>query len=130
MKEWEINGLSITFDLEDLETAERCDKAFHTMEQEENQILKTKFDRHSDKIRTYCAMYRHFFENLFGRETAGQIFQNQPVNSRIYEEIYISFLKFSVTASAQAFDERQERFRQFTGNRQQRRKIKRKKHKK
>ncbi|MBR1530046.1 MAG: hypothetical protein IJ642_12215 [Oscillospiraceae bacterium] len=129
MMNWEINGLSLNFDQDDLETAERCEKAFDLMEQEEHRIAKKNYLKKSDLLRDYCNLYFHFFENLFGRETAGQIFQNQPVNTKIYEETYISFLKFSVMSSAAAFDERSERFRPFrSGNRKQRRASK--KHKK
>lgn len=131
MKKWTINGISLELDMENLETAERYDNAFSVMEQEEHQILETKFEKHADFIRAYCDLYRHLFENLFGTEIAGQIFQGIPVNSRIYEEIYIDFLKFAVTSQAQAFDERQERFHPFSRNRQQKRQLKKgKKHKK
>ena len=131
MKKWEISGLSLELDLENLETAERYDNAFALMNQEEHQILETEFEKHSDFIRAYCNLYRHLFEHLFGKETAGQIFQNLPVNSRVYEEIYIDFLRFAVTSQAQASDERRERFHPFSGNRQQKRQLKkRKKHKK
>ena len=80
--QWLINGRAFRFEPEDPETKKRMEKAFSVMEQEEKQIL-------SD----YCAMFRKLFAGIFGEKKARQIFQSLPENPRIYNEIFLSFLR-------------------------------------
>ncbi|GEM_PF-6516757 len=108
---WLIRGLSLKLDFEDFETGKRIDHAFQTMEEEEKQILNREYPGISEKIRDYCNMYRNLFTNLFGAETAGQIFQNIPENSRDYDDIYLSFLRYSQAARLEAADKRAKKFR-------------------
>lgn len=117
---WEINGLSLDFDMEDLETAERYETAFALMADEEKQIAGLN-GKMSDRIRAYCDMYLHLFENLFGEETARQIFANQRMNTRVYEEIYLSFLQFCQNSVLAAADRRRKSVSTLGANRQQRR---------
>lgn len=81
--QWLINGRLFRLDPEEPDTKKRMEKAFATLEQEEKQIL-------SD----YCAMFRKLFASIFGEKKSRQIFQNLPENSRTYNEIYLSFLRF------------------------------------
>lgn len=120
MKKWEINGLSLEFDMEDLETAERYETAFAGMAEEEKQIAEMN-GKFSERIRAYCGLYLHLFENLFGAETAALIFANQPMNTRIYEEIYLSFLRFVQTSALNAADRRKQNLAAIGANRQQKR---------
>lgn len=120
---WQINGLQIPFDLEDLETAQHLEEAFDLMESEEKQLLSSDSSKLSDRIQGYCNLYFHLFENLFGAETAGQIFQNKPMNMRIYEETYLSFLRFIMDSRTTTADRRQDDIRTLGRNRQQKRKL-------
>jgi len=122
---WEINGLSLEFDIEDLETAERYENAFAIMGEEEKQIAELG-GKISDRIRAYCNLYLHLFENLFGKETAGQIFANQRMNARIYEEIYLSFLRFVQDSALNTADRRKENLSTLGTNRAQKRAMKKK----
>ncbi|MBR0485886.1 MAG: hypothetical protein IJJ69_14110 [Oscillospiraceae bacterium] len=80
--QWLINGRTFRLEPENPETKKRMEKAFSVMEQEEKQIL-------SD----YCAMFRKLFAGIFGEKKARQIFQSLPENPRIYNEIFLSFLR-------------------------------------
>lgn len=134
---WQINGLQIPVDLEDLETAKRLEEAHDIMEAEENELKKliaSDSGKLSDRIQGYCDLYFHLFENLFGTETARQIFQNQPLNMRSYEETYLSFLRFVMNTRVSIADRRHDDIRTLGMNRQQKRKLdkkfkKKKKHK-
>lgn len=123
---WQINGLQIPIDLEDLETVKRLEEAFNSMEAEENQLLASESINLSDRIQGYCDLYFHLFENLFGAETAGQIFRNKPMNMRVYEEAYLSFLQFIQMTRAEIADRRHDDIRTLGRNRQQKRKLNKK----
>lgn len=120
MTEWEINGLSLTLDLEDLETMKRYEDAFEKMKQEENSIPKEGLA--SERITAYCNLYFHLFVNLFGEDDAKQIFSGTSMNSREYENIYFDFLAFvkkQKTDSVQSYAKRMKEY--LPVNRKQRR---------
>jgi hypothetical protein len=88
---WEINGVSVPFDMEDAETAQKYHAAIPIVEQfGQNDMLKND----ADCIRSDCNVMRSFFAALFGEETADAIFKDVPINRRFYLNVYESFLSF------------------------------------
>lgn len=121
MKVWEINGVSLTLNLEDADVMERYENAFDVMAEAEKKIPKD--GRRSEQIRAYCALFRTLYDTLFGEGTSAKIFAGQPDSTDIYDKVYDSFLKFvgeQVTGTAQR---RAERLGRYTPNRAARRAI-------
>ena len=87
---WKINNLELEFDIFDLENSEKYEKAFEQMSLEEKSIKKD--GKMSEFIRSYCDMYYHLFENLFGKETADNMCKRY--NSSEWEQVYGSFLDY------------------------------------
>lgn len=115
-KVWNINGLEINFDLDDLETFERYEQAFDKMSIEEKQIKKD--GEMSKTIKAYCDLYYHMFYNLFG-DVADQLTEKRYHVGQ-WEEAYESFLSFASDQVAQ-INERRNNITKPTKNRQQRR---------
>lgn len=87
---WKINNLELEFDIFDLENSEKYEKAFEEMSAEEKAIKRD--GKMSEFIRSYCDMYYHLFENLFGKETADNLCKRY--NSNEWEQVYGSFLDY------------------------------------
>lgn len=87
---WKINNLELEFDIFDLENSEKYEKAFEKMSSEEKAIKRD--GKMSEFIRSYCDMYYHLFENLFGTEIAESLCKRY--NSNEWEQVYGSFLDY------------------------------------
>ena len=87
---WKINNLELEFDIFDLENSEKYEKAFEQMSAEEKAIKRD--GKMSEFIRSYCDMYYHLFENLFGKEIADKLCNRY--NSSEWEKVYGSFLDY------------------------------------
>lgn len=118
-KTWDINGLSLKFDLDDAETAERYENAFAEMEKEELAIPKD--GKLSAVIRAYHAMFCRLYDRLFGDGTAEQIFAGKPVSISACDEVYGSFLDFVRAQRAEIAEKHAERLTKYRPNRDQRR---------
>ncbi len=102
MKRWKINGHELTHDIEDADTVERYESAFEIMKKEENEAKNiTKL---SEKIRSYCKIFRNLYDRIFGEGTSEKIFANVPDNGAEYDKIYCDFLDF---VKSQHFDSKQ-----------------------
>lgn len=117
-KVWNINGLEINFDLDDLETFERYEQAFEKMSIEERRIKKD--GKMSETIKAYCDLYYHMFFNLFG-DVADQLTEKRYHTGQ-WEEAYESFLLF-VSDQVTHINERRNTIMKPTKNRQQRRAV-------
>lgn len=118
-KVWEINGISLPLDLEDVEVMERYEKAFDTMADAEKTI---RIDgRASGRIRAYCMLYRNLFDNLFGAGTADKIFAGKPMSAAMHEEAYASLLDFVKAQTAAATERRNTLLKKYQPNRAQKR---------
>lgn len=87
---WKINNLELEYDIFELENTERYEKAFEQMKAEEKAIKKD--GKASEFVRSYCDMYYHLFESLFGKETADKLCKRY--NSMEWEQVYESFLDY------------------------------------
>lgn len=104
---WEINGISLELDFEDAETLERYEQAFNILE-------KTEFPSKSkpaEYIRAYCKAFGQLYDDIFGYEVSKDIFKEVKDNSRIYDEVFESFLDYASSVSNKA---NQRRIKVFT----------------
>lgn len=124
-KTWEINGCSLPLDLEDLETVKRYENAFDLMSEDEKSLPKD--GRVSARIESYCMMYHHLYDRIFGEGTAEQIFSGIPMNVSVYDDIYGQFLQFVREQGAENSRLKKESFSRYTPNRSQKRAAKKKK---
>lgn len=122
-KIWEINGLSLELDLEDVETLERYEDAFAKMAEDEKAIPKE--GKKSAVIRAYCEMYRRLYDRLFGEGTSDKIFADTRLNAEAYENVYFSFLEFAHNQADLSSKRKAEMLMKYKPqNRQQRRAVK------
>jgi hypothetical protein len=87
---WEINGLQLECDLEDVETAEKVEKALKKMG-------STKFEKTDsmvEAIRFQCNVIKVLFADIFGEETAEDIFKGIKLNRRLYTDVLYAFYDF------------------------------------
>ena len=89
---WEINSIELELDMEDADTAERYSSALGILK-EVDEIKNTDVD-YVSSIRQYCAIFRKFYDFLFGDGTSAKIFADIKDNTRKYDEVYESFLDF------------------------------------
>ncbi|HRR76975.1 MAG TPA: hypothetical protein P5191_09230 [Ruminococcus sp.] len=119
-KIWEINGLSLELDLQDADVNERCEQAFEAMEKHERELPKD--GKNSERIRSYCKLFKDLFDDIFGSGTGDKLFENQPINVDAYEGVYFKFLDFIAAQRVGIEQKRNERYAKYKPvNRQQRR---------
>lgn len=115
-KVWEINGISLTLDLDDAETMEAYEEAFELMALEEQELAKEK--KASAKMRAYCRMYRKLFLDIFG-DAALPLFENVRDNVSYYESLYTQFLDFVQAQVAASVQRRAQMLGKYTPKRTQ-----------
>ena len=81
---WEINGLSLECDIEDIETAEKVENALKKMSTTE----LTKTDSMVEAIKQHCNIIKQVFIDIFGTETTDNIFKDVKLNRRLYEVVF------------------------------------------
>ena len=102
---WEINGVSLEFDIEDADNAEKYQKAFEKFGETEKIITSSEINS-ADFIREYCKMFRNLYDDIFGEGTSDKIFSKIKDNSRKYDEIYAQFVDFISGQSLKAAERR------------------------
>ena len=116
---WEINGVSLTIDLQDADQMERYEAAFDQMGEDEKTIPKD--GKASVRIRAYCAMFRKLYDNIFGAGTSDKIFAGQPTSTDVYDSVYEQFLAFVRGQLVGASERRAQMLQKYRPNREQRR---------
>lgn len=119
MKIWKINGLELTLDMEDADTAERYESAFELIMKEENETRNIA--KLSQKIRAYCKIFRNLYDRIFGEGTSTKIFENVPENCAEYDRIYCDFLDFVKNQQSDSAQRKSRILAKYSPNRQQRR---------
>ena len=115
---WEINGVSLTIDLQDADQMERYENAFDRMGEDEKAIPKD--GKASARIRAYCAMFRKLYDNIFGAGTSDKIFAGQPTSTDVYDAVYEQFLAFVRGQLVGASERRAQMLQKYRPNREQR----------
>lgn len=116
---WEINGVSLTIDLQDADQMERYEEAFEKMSADEQTIPKD--GKASARIRAYCTMFRNLYDHIFGAGTSDRIFAGQPMSTVVYDIVYESFLGFVQGQLVSASERRDQILQKYRPNREQRR---------
>lgn len=88
---WKYNNVELEFDMGDVDTQERYEKAFTRMEETEKGLPKT--GAYSEISRAYCQMFYELYDDLFGTGT-GEKLMGKKENVRTAEECYNSFITF------------------------------------
>ncbi|MDO4156238.1 MAG: hypothetical protein Q4D37_05610 [Oscillospiraceae bacterium] len=96
---WNIHGISIPFDMEDAETAQKYQDAAPIIEQFGN---SDTLSNEVERILADCAVVRSFFAAIFDTETADAIFKDIPDNRRKYLDVFDSFVTFVYRQSINA----------------------------
>lgn len=86
---WKWNDVELEIDLEDVDFQERYEKAFEVMQEEEQKVKK--IGKLSEMTRSYCNMFYHLFDAIFGEGTGNKLLGGK-LNSRIVDDCYESFL--------------------------------------
>ena len=122
-KVWEINGISLTLDLDDVEVMESYEEAFELMALEEKELPKE--GKVSVRMRAYCGMYRKLFLDIFGDE-ALPLFDGVKDNVNYYESLYTQFLDFVRAQTVANAQNRAQLISKYIPNRAQKRAAKHK----
>lgn len=89
MSLWKWNNVELEIDMEDVDFVKRYEEAFEKMGKEEKEIQK--IGRYSEMIYSYCDMFFHLFDNIFGKGTSERLFSGKK-HAGIVDECYNSFL--------------------------------------
>lgn len=108
---WKINGLELELDMEDADTAERYSSAVRILAEADE--IRNKDIDYPSAIRQYCAVFRKFYDFLFGDGTSEKIFDGIKDNTRKYDAVYdslISFISKQCEVSCNRMDEITKRY--------------------
>ena len=117
MYEINLRGVPLFFDAEDAEQYEKLEFAVGVMEETEQELLRQKKDDavpYSAVLKGYCMMYRTFFDDVFGEDTAEKLFAGEKMKPSVYEETYIAFLDALMMQKAAIADKKQERWNKYS----------------
>lgn len=119
MSQYEINGVILEIDMEDVDFLEKLENAFEKMDEEEKNVQK--IGKQSDIARAYCEMFYHLFDNIFGEGTGQEIFDGKN-NLRITDETYEKFVSICAEQTRDSQKRKEKIVAKFQPNRAQRRK--------
>lgn len=114
------NDAEFPFDYSDADNMDAMDNAVTYLQEAEPTLPKT--GKASEIIRAQCAMYKRFFDIIFGDGAGDKICTERSVQN-ICEDAYLTFLEFVNTQKDNARDSRNARIAPM--NRQQRRAMER-----
>lgn len=89
--EWEINGVKLPFDFDDMETMERYKKALAQMNKDAETVI-VEGDR-AEIIKSHYDIFSKVYDTVFGEGTSEKIFKGK-VNLRQCFETYDNFVEF------------------------------------
>ena len=110
MTTWKWNDIELEIDMEDVEFQERYEKAFDIMGEEEKKIKNA--GKLSEITRSYCDMFYHLFDHIFGDGTSNKLFGGKK-NARLVDDCYESFLKLCKQEVVTMNKNRASRFQKF-----------------
>lgn len=87
---WEINSLQIECDIEDIETAEKVEKALINL----SNAKVEKSNSLAEAIKQECTLIKQVFIDIFEIETAESIFKDVKLNRRLYCDVLYSFYDY------------------------------------
>lgn len=87
---WEVNGLSLECDIEDVETALKVESALKNM----GSTQVKKGTSLAESLKVQCNIIKKVFTDIFGEEVANSIFKDVKLNRRLYTDVLYSFYDF------------------------------------
>lgn len=114
-KTWEINGLALPLDLEDVATVERLESALAQMAEDEKAIPDD--GKISVRLRAYCMMYHPLYDTVFGDGTSEKLFGDR-LNAAEHDAVYESFLDFMRTQTTATAERRAQHIRKYMPKRE------------
>lgn len=118
MRTWEYNGVKLEVDLQDADFAERYEKAFNRMGEDEKKVPKD--GTNSELIRAYCSLFYHLFDDIYGEGTSERLFGGKK-NAGMCDEAYGAFIQAAQQCNADAAQRRNAFYSKYAPNRDQRR---------
>lgn len=88
-QKWEYNGVTLEVDLQDADFAEKYERAFKQLGEEEKIVPRT--GELANTIREYCKMFFNLFDNIYGSGTSGKLFGGK-INCGMVDEAYAIFI--------------------------------------
>lgn len=114
MRTFDFNGVSLAFDIYDVDTIERYEQAFRNLGRKNKLIPKD--GKESDIIRAYCEALRDLFDEILGEGSAVKLFGDR----HSYTELFDAYEALLQTVTDQR-TEMQSRIAKYSPNRVQRR---------
>ena len=115
---WKINGSRFEFDFDDLECMDRYNDACSEMKRRSEEA--PKFENRQEFIRYYCDSFFSFYDAIFGKGAANQIF-NGRYNMGLCDQVHDEFLGWVRSSIARNDRERKARLKnRQEGNKKQR----------
>ena len=115
---FEYNGQSYEIDMSDVETLEKYEQSFASMQADEQKIKKDGSG--AQMVKSYCEMFYHLFDRLFGDGAAVKL-MGDKLNVRVCEDTYTAFLAFIRAQTAEADKRKATILSSLPSNRAQRR---------
>ena len=119
-QKWSYNNIEFEVDLQDADFAEKYEKAFERMGQDEKKLQKA--GNNSELIRGYCGLRHRLLDDNDGAGTANKLFEGK-VNAGMCDLAYAAFMTACMRCNEEAVQRRGQLMSRFSPqqNRQQRR---------
>lgn len=118
---WNINGISLELDIDDIDDLERYERAFKQMGDAAKRIPKD--GTASEITKAYCTTFYDMYDCIFGDGTADKI-HSKKYSAQECETVYSSFLGFVSAQRDARIAAREQISRYLPQNRAQRRRHK------
>ena len=119
-QKWSYNNIEFEVDLQDADFAEKYEKAFERMGQDEKKVQKA--GSNSELIRGYCGLFHNLFDDIYGTGTAKKLFDGK-MNAEMCNLAYTAFIGACMRCNEEASQQRGHLMSRYAPrqNRQQRR---------
>ena len=119
-QKWSYNNIEFEVALQDADFAEKYEKAFERMGQDEKKVQKA--GNNSELIRGYCGLFHNLFDDIYGAGTAKRLFDGK-MNAGMCDLAYAAFMGACMRCNEEAVQQRGQLMSRYAPrqNRQQRR---------
>ncbi|MCR0349337.1 hypothetical protein DWW36_12330 [Erysipelotrichaceae bacterium AF15-26LB] len=108
--EWEINGVKLPFDFDDLDTMERYKKALAQMNKDAKTVI-VEGDR-AEIIKSHYDIFSKVYDTIFGEGTSEKIFKGKANLRQCFEtyDNFVEFVKQCRNRSDNAYNQRMQKY--------------------
>lgn len=119
-QKWSYNNIEFEVDLQDADFAEKYEKAFARMIEEEKKVQKA--GTNSGVIRGYCSLFHNLFDDIYGAGISEKMFMGKT-NAGMCDTAYAAFMDAALRSNTEASQRRGQLMGRYAPrqNRQQRR---------